>query len=94
MLTVLGKAHQVRLQMWLPFCSKSFRVTCYALHSAANVVLSHAFPLAGFICFKPTDLIPTFLPSMSITLEENQQLNPNAIPYDEIWASILKAYTV
>jgi len=30
---------------------------------------------------------------MSITLEKNQQLNLNAILYDEIWAPILKSHT-
>ena len=45
-----------------------------------------------FYLFQTPNLIPTFLPSMSITLEENQPLNPNAILYDEIWAPILSLY--
>jgi len=84
---VLCKAQQVGLQTWLPSCFKSFCVTRWALHSAANVVLFHPFSFAGFIRLKPADLIPTFLPSMSTTLEKNQQWILNAILYYEIWPS-------
>jgi len=83
---VLCKAHQVRLQTWLPLCSNSDRLTRKALHSSANAVLFHEFLLAGITCFKPTNLNPKFFPSMPITLEENQQLNLNTTLYDEIRA--------